>query len=54
MFRNGVNKLRMGLLLGGWEEGFKERQDEEPNEFYGIKLQKKEKQRPGANLYVTD
>jgi hypothetical protein len=41
-------------LLGGWEEAFKEKFDEEGNIFCGIELWEKKRCRPEANLYVTD
>ena len=53
-FRERVNKLSTGSLLGGWENEFKERYDEEANKFCGIKLWEKERRRPDANLFVTD
>ena len=53
-FREKVNKLSTGSLLGGWENEFKERYDEEANKFCGIKLWEKERRRPDANLFVTD
>ena len=53
-FRERVNKLSTGPLLGGWEKKFKERYDEEANKFCGIKLWEKERRRPDANLFVTD
>eukprot|EP00795_Rhopilema_esculentum_P010390 gene10390-19087_t len=45
-FRERVNKLSTGSLLGGWGNEFKERYDEEANKFCGIKLWKKERRRP--------
>ena len=53
-FRERVNKLSTGSLLGGWENEFKERYDEEANKFCGIKLWEKERRRPDSNLFVTD
>ena len=53
-FRERVNKLSTGSLLGGWENEFKERYDEEANKFCGIRLWDKERRRPDANLFVTD
>ena len=53
-FHERVNKLSTGSLLGGWENEFKERYDEEANKFCGIKLWEKERRRPDANLFVTD
>ena len=53
-FRERVNKLSTGSLLGGWENEFKERYDEEANKFCGIKLWEKERRRPDANMFVTD
>ena len=53
-FRERVNKLSTGSLLGGWENEFKERYDEEANKFCGIKVWEKERRRPDANLFVTD
>eukprot|EP00795_Rhopilema_esculentum_P008999 gene8999-16642_t len=47
-------KLQTGSLLGGWENEFKERYDEEANTFCGIKLWEKERRRPDANVFVTD
>eukprot|EP00795_Rhopilema_esculentum_P003753 gene3753-15034_t len=42
-FCERVNKLSTGSLLGGWENEFKERYDEEANKFRGIKLWEKER-----------
>ena len=53
-FRERVNKLSTGSLMGGWENEFKEKYDEEANTFCGIKLWEKERCRPDANLLVTD
>ena len=53
-FRERVNKLSTGSLLGVWGNEFKERYDEEANKFCGIKLWEKERRRPDANLFVTD
>ena len=53
-FRERVNKLSTGSLLGGWENEFKEKYDEEANTFCGIKLWEKERCCPDANLLVTD
>ena len=53
-FRERVNKLSTGSLLGGLENEFKERYDEEANKFCGIKLWEKERRRPDANMFVTD
>ena len=53
-FCERVNKLSPGYLLGGWENEFKEKYDEEAKTFCGIKLWEKERRRPDANLFVTD
>ena len=53
-FRERVNKLSTGSLLGGWENEFKEKYDEEANTFCEITLWEKERRRPDANLFVTD
>ena len=44
-FRERMNKLSTGSLLGGWENEFKERYDEEANKFCGIKLWERERRR---------
>ena len=41
-------------LLGGWEEAFKERFNEEENTFCDTELWEKKRRNPEANLYVTD
>eukprot|EP00795_Rhopilema_esculentum_P016843 gene16843-8314_t len=53
-FRERVNKLSTRSLLGGSENEFKERYDEEVNKFCRIKLWGKERRRPDANLFLTD
>ena len=53
-FCERVNKLSPGSLLGGWENEFKEKYDEEAKTFCGIKLWEKERRRPDANLFITD
>ena len=53
-FQKKVDKLSTSPLLGGWEEAFKEKFNEEENEFCGIKLWVKTRCRVEANLYVTD
>ena len=41
-------------LLGGWEEAFKEKFDEESNKFCGIELWEKTRRRTETNLNVPD
>ena len=53
-FQKSLDKLCTRSLLGGWEEAFKEKFDEEGNIFCGIELWEKKRCRPEANLYVTD
>ena len=53
-FQKSVDKLSTSSLLGGWEEAFKEKFDEEENIFCGIELWEKKRRRPEANLYVTE
>ena len=53
-FQKSVDKLSTSSLLGGWEEAFKEKFDEEANIFCGIELWEKKRRRPETNLYVTD
>ena len=53
-FQRRVDRLNGSSLLGGWEEAFKQKFDEESNTFCGIQIWEKERRRPGVDLYLTD
>ena len=53
-FQKSIDKLSTSPLLGGWEEAFKERFNEEENTFCDTGLWEKKRRNPEANLYVTD
>ena len=50
-FHKSINKLSTNPLLGGWEEAFKERFNEEENTFCDIELWEKKRRNSEANLY---
>ena len=52
-FQKSIDMLSTSPLLGGWEEAFKERFNEEENTFCDTELWKR-RRNPEANLYVTD
>ena len=53
-FQKSIDKLSTSPLLGGWEEAFKERFNEEENTFCNTELWEKKRRNPEANLYVID
>ena len=53
-FQKSIDKLSTSPLLGGWEEAFKERFNEEESTFCETELWEKKRRNPEANLYVTD
>ena len=53
-FKKTLDNMNKQKLLGGWEEAFKEKFDEESNKFCGIELWEKTRRRTEATLNVTD